>query len=52
MPVGQLEKNILCYLLPEQESPFLMAGRAEIESLTGERDKIVMAAFRIKIRDS
>jgi hypothetical protein len=52
LPVGQCQQEPLVHVLRELEGPFLRAGRAEIERLTGERPEVFILAVRIRALDA
>ena len=47
MAVRQSQQESVIHVLREQESPFLGAGRTEIEPLTGERPEVFILAVGI-----
>jgi len=52
LSMGKVQQDFLIQVLGKEECPFLTAGGAQIEPLTGEGAKIVVTAVRIAAADA
>jgi hypothetical protein len=52
LAMGELEQYLVCQMSGEQDRPFATAGRAEIETLAGERTKVIVSTLGVRATDT